>query len=255
MCWTIEVSLGSACVGWLTCAYLWQRHRSPRDRWYAKYLLTYTFTQLVDIALWTLHEQTTGGLRACPEFSMQLLDGPTDERKLQYRISKYVVPLVTLSQFATMLYYPSDLLKGQRAKLVALHSLACLGMALQFACTDTVTSAYPSKHKTLRWGAFTAETWQVLLVVALQCADFQFLIPELPVRVAHIGTFLFVVGVLWITEGTLALGSKWCTYCLIFSLTYASEPLWGPPASGEEGPTEENAINTAAKPTKAAKVA
>ena len=51
MCWTIEVSLGSACVGWLTCAYLWQRHRSPRDRWYAKYLLTYTFTQLVDIAL------------------------------------------------------------------------------------------------------------------------------------------------------------------------------------------------------------
>lgn len=251
MCWNIEISLGSAAVGWATSCYLWRRQRSPRDRWYAKYLLTYTFTQLVDIALWVLHEQTEGGLKACPEFSMQLLDGPTDERKLQYSISKYVVPMVTLSQFATMLYYPSDLLKGQRSKLVALHALPCLGMALQFACTDTVTSAFPSKHTTLRWGAFTAETWQVLLVVLLQCADFQLLMPELAVRVAHIGTFLSVVSTLWLTEGTLALGSKWCTYCLIFSFTYALEPLWGPPASPPATAKNTRAGNSA----KAAKAA
>ena len=31
-----------------------------------------------------------------------------------------------------------------------------------------------------------------------------------------------------ITEGSLALGSKWCTYCLIFSVAYLSDPLWGP---------------------------
>ena len=91
----------------------------------------------------TLHEQTEGGLKACPEFSLQLLDGPMDdERKLQYRISKYVVPLVTLSQFATMLYYPSPILEAHRSKMVAFHGLACLGMALQFACTDTVTSSW-----------------------------------------------------------------------------------------------------------------
>ena len=130
-------------MGWATCAYLWRRNRSPRDRWYACYLLTYTFTQLVDIALWTLHDATEGGLRGCDEFKLQLTDGPSGEARAQYALSKYVVPLVTLSQFATMLQYPSERLREHRSKLVAFHALACLGMALQFACTDTVTSRWP----------------------------------------------------------------------------------------------------------------
>ena len=241
MCWTIEVSLGSAAVGWATCAYLWRRNRSPRDRWYACYLLTYTFTQLVDIALWTLHDATDGGLRGCDEFKLQLTDGPSGEARTQYALSKYVVPLVTLSQFATMLQYPSERLREHRSKLVAFHALACLGMALQFACTDTVTSRWPTEHTTLRWGGHSAETWQVLCVVALQCADFHLLMPERSVRNAHIGTFLSVVGFLWATEGTLALGSKWCTYCLIFSATYATEPVWGPPAGKPEAVQKEKA--------------
>ena len=44
------------------------------------------------------------------------------------------------------------------------------------------------------------------------------------VRTAHTATFLSVVGFLWASEGTLSLGSKWCTYCLLFSATYAAEP-------------------------------
>ena len=35
-------------------------------------------------------------------------------------------------------------------------------------------------------------------------------------------------------------GSKWCTYCLIFSLVYATDPWWGPgpgaPAARPRGP-------------------
>lgn len=52
--------------------------------------------------------------------------------------------------------------------------------------------------------------------------------PERSVLLAHLFTFGGVIGTLFFTEGTLALGSKWCTYCLIFSLVYATDPLWGP---------------------------
>ena len=51
--------------------------------------------------------------------------------------------------------------------------------------------------------------------------------------------FLCVITILWTTEGTLALGSKWCTYCLIYSILFLAAPLWdsrrwkddAPPAS------------------------
>ena len=38
--------------------------------------------------------------------------------------------------------------------------------------------------------------------------------------------FLCVITILWTTEGTLALGSKWCTYCLIYSILFLAAPLW-----------------------------
>ena len=53
-------------------------------------------------------------------------------------------------------------MQGKRGQLVAFHALACLAMALQFACTDTVVSAFPTPHTTLRWGGHRAETWHVL---------------------------------------------------------------------------------------------
>ena len=38
--------------------------------------------------------------------------------------------------------------------------------------------------------------------------------------------FLCVITILWTTEGTLALGSKWCTYCLIYSILFLAAPCW-----------------------------
>lgn len=101
-------------------------------------------------------------------------------------------------------------------------------MAYQFACTTVEAARWPYPHDTLAWGGHKAETWQVLVVVAVQCLDFVLVMPEVVVWGAHIFTFLSVVSFLWITEGDLALGSKWCTYCLLFSGVYASEGvLWG----------------------------
>ena len=170
MCWNVEFSLFSAVVGWIACAILLKRNHSPRDKWYATYLVTYTFTQLIDIALWSIHEDTP--LQGCPDLKQSFSNSPTAMQMQQFLISKYLVPLVTLSQFCIQLNYPSPLLKGSRKLLVALHALPCLGMAFEFACSDIVQSAFPVAHATIRWGGHTAEEWQTLLVVAMVLGDF-----------------------------------------------------------------------------------
>lgn len=139
--------------------------------------------------------------------------------------------MVVFSQHCIQLQYPSENLKEYRNLMIAGHALPLVGMSFQFACSDIVTSYWPEAHDTLRWGGFSAETWHVLIVVAIVALDFYLTMPEASVRNMHIGTFFSVVSFLYITEGTLAVGSKWCTYCLIFSAVYCSEPLWGPPAS------------------------
>ena len=224
MCWSVGFSLGSAVVGWITCIYLWQRNYSPRDRWYATYLVTYTLTQLVDIVLWTLHENTP--LAACAESSLQWSTLPTDRAQIpQLVVSKYIIPIVVLVQHIAQLQYPSDNLQKWRKTMIALHALPLVGMCYQFACSDIVMSAIPAPNTpTLRWGGHSAETWQTLIVVLHVAVDFILTMPELSVRIAHLATFFSVVATLWFTEGTLALGSKWCTYCLIFSFVYATDP-------------------------------
>ena len=255
MCWNTEVSLASAVFGWLTCLYLLQRNHSPRDKWYATYLVTYTFTQLVDIALWTLHENSDTGLVGCPDMAMrfataQAISNFTDSQKANLVLSKYVVPLVTLSQFVVQLHYPSKLHWAWRKTMLAAHALPCLLMALQFACTDVVTSKFPQPHDSLRWGGFSADTAQVLVVVAVVSLDFYLTMPETSVCVAHIAVFLSVVSTLYFTEGTLAVGSKWCTYCLIFSIVYATDPIWGPGPGNSADVHKDESIRAAGKSTK-----
>ena len=46
MCWSIEVSMASAAWGWATCLFLLWRQRSERDSFYARYLFTFTLTQV-----------------------------------------------------------------------------------------------------------------------------------------------------------------------------------------------------------------
>merc|ERR1712194_651136 len=126
-----------------------------------------------------------GPIRACPTYALQFSDmhGPADQW-LQYRISKFAIPAVTFIQFAVQLHYPSPNLAQHRGKMLAFHGLACIGMALQFACSDIVMSLFPFAHETLRWGAHSAETYQVLLMVALVSADFWLLMPEFSVCMA-----------------------------------------------------------------------
>jgi len=278
MCWNIEVSFAGVAVGWATCVFLKIRQR-PRDDYYARYLVTFTFTQLVDIALWWLHDttgaygETVGGLQACQGLQLQFgaFPGYNDPQFLNFMISKFVLPLVVFYQHSMQCTYPSNMINGpgQRKRLILLHLIPVAVMSLAFACTWLVPSPYNHSYApvekapkytaydgsmTLHWGGDFTHS-QMLSYIAPFANPFGLLwaFPEAATltiiqvaAVAHSGLVAYVftlvmppymalvhnlvlacvVGTLAATEGTIQLGSKWCTYCLIYSVVYILEPLW-----------------------------
>ena len=239
MCWNIQISAASCLVGWVACALLVVRRRSPRDLYYARYLFTFTFTQLIDIVLWHLHGETPGGLQACTAYQVQLGRNPPagHPQEANFYISKYVIPVVIFSQHAMQLSYPSPMFLQHRYKLIFAHVVPCVVVSVAFACTRLTRASFPSPHDMLFWGGdFDMWTFTVVQIGAtlhsgLVAYGFTLIMPRGRVLAAHLLFLGLVVSTLWITEGRMDFGSKWCTYCLIFTVVYLAEPLWLPAGS------------------------
>ena len=227
MCWNITVSALSACVGWATIAYLLWRKKSQRDYWYARYLLTFTFTQLVDIVLWSLND-TDQGLQACTSYQLQFGAAPEDGQASNFYVSKFLVPLVVFSQHALQCTYPSDKYKDQRVQMILLHLIPVGVMSFAFACSRVTRANFPVAHDTLFWGGDFTE-WPYWLIQCGACmhSGIVALVMHIlqPWKVAKVHNFVLacVVGTLLVTEGRMDLGSKWCTYCLVYSYVYVND--------------------------------
>jgi hypothetical protein len=232
----------SCAFAWSTCLYL--RHRNgPRDAWYAKYLFTFTLTQLVDIALWVMHENhIDGGLKACVDFQTQFGSAPEGAQLPNFLISKFIIPMIVLSQHWVQCQYPSDMMP-ERTNLKRLHLIPVTVMSFAFACTRLTQSNFPVAKDTLFWGGnfemfpFGASAedgarsifWVVQIGAMLHSGLVAYVFTlVMPSRVckAHLGVLACVVGTLLVTEGRMDFGSKWCSYCLIFSFVYLADPLW-----------------------------
>lgn len=241
MCWTIQISLLSAVCGWVTCGFLLWRQRSFRDRWYAQYLFTFTLTQLVDIALWSLHETEGYRLQACPDRQLALPDFSVKENPQfwNYAITKLLIPVVVFTQNAVQCTYPRP---GHKTpwRLIALQLFPCALLCFAFGCTIIGSARFPVLHDTLRWGGdfigsgenfsplkFWLNQVGAILQSAWVVGTFVYLMPR-RVAVVHTVVLGAVMTTLAVTEGRLDYGSKWCTYCLIYSAVYAAEPLWYP---------------------------
>mmetsp|Transcript_19928 Transcript_19928/g.28647 ORF Transcript_19928/g.28647 Transcript_19928/m.28647 type:complete len:231 (-) Transcript_19928:181-873(-) len=212
MCWSPEISLAAALGAWGVCIYLYRRNLNY-DRWGAAYLFTFTLTQLIDFTLWI--EDGRVGLSSCSTPN--------------YTVSKYIIPLVVLSQHCVQCFYPSNALPKYRSTLAALHILPILGMMYQFNCSHVVDSIHgPS----LCWGGVEAEMYQILIHSGIVALVFFVLMP-LRVGLLHISILGAVMTTLYVTEGTLTLGSKWCSYCLIYSVFYILDPYWAPLVGGD----------------------
>lgn len=224
MCWNRAVSAAACAVAWATCAVLRWRDR-PRDRWYALYLATYPLTQVIDIVLWTYHEAE--GLEGCP--SRRFTFSVTPPHQLgPFLVSKYAIPAVVFVQYWAQLRYPSPRNLALRKALLALYGAAAIAMAFQSACTDVIRARWPRAHDTLRWGGYDGAAAPILVVAALTAGNFAVCVEREHPRIlaALVLPFVGVITFLWSTEGTLALGSKWCTYCLIYAVLFLAAPLW-----------------------------
>eukprot|EP01065_Artemidia_motanka_P025648 TRINITY_DN30626_c0_g1_i1.p1 TRINITY_DN30626_c0_g1~~TRINITY_DN30626_c0_g1_i1.p1 ORF type:complete len:310 (+),score=92.62 TRINITY_DN30626_c0_g1_i1:76-930(+) len=255
MCWNVEVSALSALVGWAACFYLYNRG-GPRDGYYARYLLTYTFTQLFDIILWSMHEdqpyaalqglKIPGGLTACSE--MQYSFKQIDQDHPQYAnfmVTKYVLPCIVFSQYCMQCTYPSSHYNKKswhRPLLIASQIIPAVTMSFFFACSHLVQSFWPEEKMTLHWGGDWGWSWDSLargegefeywatqgwsFMSAVHCSVIFYMIMEQRVFLMHVAVLSCVVGFQAITESTIGLGSKWCTYCLVYSLVYSLDPIW-----------------------------
>ena len=229
MCWNITISLVSASIAWMVCIYLLYRKYSPRDAWYARYLFTFTLTQLTDIVLWSLNDSSEhNGLKACIPYQMQFGSAPPSDQQVNFYVSKYIIPLIVFSQHAMQCTFPSKYYKNKRKEMILLHLIPVAIMSFCFACTRITKSYFPVPHATLFWGGdFTM--WPYWLIQFGACmhsglvAFVMYLL--LPKKVSNVHNFvlLCVVLTLLITEGRMDLGSKWCSYCLIYSFVYLND--------------------------------
>jgi hypothetical protein len=246
MCWNLQVSMASACFGWATCLYLWKRQRSDRDSWYALYLLTFTFTQIVDAFLWKMNDTTE--LQACKAYQLQFFNAPTnDQEYTNFLVSKYIIPLIVFSQHAVQLTYPSKEYKSnpEKQKIIIIgHAIPCIIMSFCFACTMLTESKFPYEDKTLFWGGdfsdypFSLIQFGATLHSGLVAFGFYYFCNMRgKVLYAHLIPLGCVVSFLWITEQRMDFGSKWCTYCLIYSFVYICEPWWYPDSKDERNVT------------------
>ena len=139
-------------------------------------------------------------------------------------ISKFIIPTVVFSQHFVQCQFPSDKLKSFRIPIAMAHLLPILGMMYQFQCSSLV----PTKDgMSICWGGHIAETYQILIHSGIVAVVFALLMP-LSVAIGHCVTLGGVMTFLLVTENTLALGSKWCSYCLIYSVVYLLAPYWAP---------------------------
>jgi len=235
MCWNLEVSAVSALFGWATCAFLWWRG-GPRDAFYARYLVTFTFTQLIDMALWYQHESAVpGGIKACVAYQQQFGAAPEGDQHVNFVLTKFVLPCVVFAQHAMQLSYPSRRWSGpgERTKLILWHLVPVLGMSFAFACSTLWEGQWPVAGPSLLWGGdFSAWPFSLIQAAALLHSglvafDFWLLMrDDTPMLLAHLLPLYAVIGTLAYTEGTIMLGSKWCTYCLLYCFVYIADPLW-----------------------------
>lgn len=277
MCWNVEVSAAAATFAWAVCLYLLRRG-GPRDSWYARYLFTFTFTQLIDIVFWSMHEKQPyvflrdlhipGGLVACKDIQASWAF-PTDANPQwpNFVMTKYVIPTIVFSQYAMQCTYPSAVFskRGQRQMLIGMHVIPSAIMSFFFACSITTPSLWPVPKDTMQWGGdfgwsmagvargegvgtFWVNQFFAFLASVHVGVLFWLLCPR-RVFVMHALTLALVLVFQTMTEGTITMGSKWCTYCLIYSIVYITDPLWMPkavkPSRGETDNSEDRSMKGA----------
>lgn len=217
MCWNLQVSLGAGVYGLLMSLFFLFRRYSSRDPWYAAFLLSFTCTQFLDAFFWARSDS----------------DRTLDCDAVNLGFSKWVVTTVLFMQVWVITLFPSP---GRFPVLRDLVRLAVVGVILLVGfisnCTTVVTTSgglWPVP--TLIYWGFTPPKWLFWIGVAFWSVPaLLFIYPTVfATNILLVGGLNLVI--LQVLDGTYALVSKLCFFCLQLSLLWVVEPLWAPPSS------------------------
>ena len=215
MCWSAEISLVAAAYGYLVSAYLYRRHYSKRDPWYAAFLATFTTTQLIDAVLWI----EKGDLDDIPCTTTN------------YILSKFILPPVLCFQPVVLSFYPSKTFPGCWRWIYRLLALVgSIMLTLIYGCSVVwKTSIGPDRFPTILWGGVDLPEYLVYAGIALWSIGAVGFVSPIRYALQIILVGGVVLSLLVYFDGTITLLSKMCTYCLLLSFVWTLEPLWTPP--------------------------
>ena len=228
MCWSVRSSLVAACYGYAVCAYLHGRKYSARDGWYALFLASFTTTQLFDAFFWSVREPGADDLPCSPISvpAIRALEAGAWNRL----VSRFILPLVLFFQPVVLSLFPSDAHRSLRTPYRLLTGLATLVPIIYCGCTRVWTGTTPVALPTLLWGGVLPPYWLVVLGIALWSVGAALFCRPRGVWMSILGVGGFNLGLLEAIDGTIALISKLCFWCLLLSFLFLADPLWLPPS-------------------------
>jgi hypothetical protein len=187
---------------------------------------SFTTTQLFDAFFWSIQPDPSEQL-PCSPLSLAGLEA-LDPGAWNRLISRYFLPPVLLFQTVVLSVYPSDACRWLRWPYRALILVALALCVLYCRCTTVWTGPLPIALPTLLWGGVLPPLWLVDLGIALWAIGAAAFIRPNVVWAAILGVGGFNLGLLRALDGTIALISKLCFWCLLLSLLFMADPLWMP---------------------------
>ena len=216
MCWSVRVSLAVAAYGYAASAYLW--HRSlPRDRWYATFLATFTSTQIFDAFFWAIQEEAAD--LPCSSVTLETLAG-LDAGALNNLLSRWVLPPVLWMQLIILSMFPSSAAMPWRQPYRALVVVLCSATMHANGCTKLWAG------HTLLWGGWLPRQRHVAGLLSVGAFGTVMFVRPHAVWAGILVVGGLNLGLLQVLDGTVALMSKLCCWCVLLSFFFISEPLW-----------------------------
>ena len=165
MCWSVRVSLAVAVYGYTASAYLWQRQRSVRDRWYGTFLATFVSTQLLDAFFWMLQEEGAADL-PCSAGTLHALIA-LDKGAMNSLTTRLVLPPVLFLQLIVISFFPSSACLPYRWPYRVLTFALCLIPMSVGGCTSIWTGRSSLGVPTLLWFGFLPSLWLVVSAIGV----------------------------------------------------------------------------------------
>lgn len=226
MCWGVRVSLVAAVYGFAVSGYLHHRQYSSRDSWYALFLASFTCTQLFDAFFWSTKDEDEVDLPCSPITLGNLVD--LNAGAWNDFVSRFLLPPALFFQPIVLAMFPSSAFKALRPPYRLLVVAAGTIPMIWGGCTTVWTGPMPVALPTLLWEGVLPPLWLVDCGIALWGVGAALFLRPHTVWIGILAVGGFNLILLRLIDGSIALISKLCFWCLLLSLLFLADPIIHP---------------------------